>query len=153
MLFRSQHKVRSCSHLSLKINDHVLEWKDSFKYLGVTIHENMSWSDHIESLSRKVSQRRSLLRRIRHLLPLQARLTIYNSLILPLLDYDDLIWGDKNNIVNMDHLQILQNNAVQIILDMPKYCSASQALEKLKWKPLSVCRRHHCCIAIFKCLI
>ena len=33
----------------------------------------------------------------------------------------------------MDHLQILQNNAAQIILDKPKYCSAAQALEKLKW--------------------
>ena len=52
----------------------------------------------------------------------------------------------------MYHLQILQNNAARIILDMPKYCSASQALKKLKWKPLSVRRRHHRCIATFKCL-
>ena len=52
----------------------------------------------------------------------------------------------------MDHLQILQNNAARIILDMPKYFSASKALEQLNWKPLSVRRCHHRCIAIFKCL-
>ena len=69
VLFGSQRKVRSCSQLSLKINNHVLERKDSFKYLGVTIQENLSWSDHIEILSRKISQRLSLLRLIRHLLP------------------------------------------------------------------------------------
>ena len=152
VLFGSQRKVRSCSQLSLKINDHVLERKDSFKYLGVTIQENLSWSDHIEILSRKISQRLSLLRRIRHLLPLHARLTIYNSLILPLFDYGDIAWGDKNNIVHMDHLQILQNNAARIILDLHKYFSASKALEQLNWKPLSVRRCHHRCIAIFKCL-
>ena len=52
----------------------------------------------------------------------------------------------------MDHLQILQNNAARIILDMPKYFSASKALEQLNWKPLSARRRRHRCIAIFKCL-
>ena len=51
----------------------------------------------------------------------------------------------------MDHLQILQNNAARIILDLPKYFSASKALEQLNWKPLSVRRCHHRCIAIFKC--
>ena len=138
MLFGSQRKVPSCSQLSLKISDHILERKDSFTYLGVTIQENLSWSDHIEILSRKISQRLSLLRCIRHLLPLHARLTIYNSLILPLFDYSDIAWGNKNNIVHMDHLQILQNNAARIILDLPKYFSASKVLEQLDWKPLSV---------------
>ena len=95
----------------------------------------MSWSDHIEILSRRISQRLSL-RRIRYLLPLHARLAIYNSLILPLFDYGDMAWGDKNNIVHMDHLQILQNNAARIILDLHKYFSASKALEQLNWKPL-----------------
>ena len=135
VLFGSQRKLHSCSQLSLKINDHFLEQKDSFKYLGVIINQNMSWSDHIEILSRKISQRLSLLRRIKHLLPLHARLTIYNSPILPLFDYADLVWGDKNNKVLMDHLQVLQNNAARIILDIPKYCSASQALDQLSWKP------------------
>ena len=152
VLFGSQHKLHSCSQLSLKINDHFLERKDSFKYLGVIINQNMSWSDHIEILSRKISQRLSLLRRIKHLLPLHARLTIYNSLILPLFDYADLVWGDKNNKVLMDHLQVLQNNPARIILDIPKYSSASQVLDQLSWKPLSVRRCHHRCIAVFKCL-
>ena len=35
---------------------------------------------------------------------------------------------------------------------MPKYFSASKALEQLNWKPLSFRRCHHRCIAIFKCL-
>jgi hypothetical protein len=36
-----------------------------------------------------------LLRRVKVFIPLKARLTIYNSLILPLFDYADIIWRDN----------------------------------------------------------
>ena len=56
----------------------------------------ISWSD-IDALSKKVSQR--ILRRVKHLLPVRGSLTLYNSLILPLFDYADIVWGDKNSEV------------------------------------------------------
>ena len=49
------------------------------------------------NISTKINQRIGLIRRIRNLLPLQARVTLYNALILPLFDYGDVVWGDKNN--------------------------------------------------------
>ena len=62
-----------------------------------------------------------------HLLPLYARLTFYNSLVLPLFDYIDIAWGDKNNSTLMAHLQLSQNNAARLILDLLKYFSATEA--------------------------
>ena len=78
----------------------------------------------------------------------------YNSLILLLFDYGDIVWGDKNNTVLMEHLQVLQNNAARLMLDLPRIqTSASQALNQLNWKPLIFRRRlNHRCVAIFKCL-
>ena len=32
----------------------------------------------------------------------------YNSLVLPIFDYADLVWGDKDNVSLMKALQILQ---------------------------------------------
>jgi hypothetical protein len=52
-------------------------------------------SDHISNVSIKINQRIGLLRRVKVFIPLKARLTIYNSLIFPLFDYADIIWGDK----------------------------------------------------------
>ena len=112
----------------------------------------MTWSDHISILSKKVNQRLGLICRVKHLLPLQARITLYNSLILPLLDYGDIVWGDKNNITIMDHLQVLQNNAARCLLDLPRSSSGSQAISHLNWKPLALRRRYHRCVTIFKCL-
>ena len=67
------------------INGSTLERVDTFKYLGITVNQNMTWSDHIESVVAKANQRIGLLKRVKHLLPRHARITLYNVLILPIL--------------------------------------------------------------------
>ena len=97
------------------------------------------------------NQRLSLLRRIKHFLPLTARLLFYNNLILPIFDYADVVWGDKNNVPIMNDLQVLQNNAAKIILDRPFHSSATNALATLKWLNLEQRRFFHRCIYVYKC--
>ena len=89
----------------------------AFKYLGITLSEDLSGADHIKNIMSKTNQRLGLIRRIKRLLPLHARLTLYRSLILPLSDYGDIIWGDKTNATLMNDLQIQQNKAAKILLD------------------------------------
>ena len=78
-----------------------------FKYLGVTFNQSISGADNIDVISTKINQGIGLIRRIRNVLPLQSRVTLYNTLILPLFDYGDVIWGDENNETIMSELQIL----------------------------------------------
>ena len=94
---------------------------------------NFTLNDHIEYISSKINKNLGLLRRIKHLLPHETRLLYYNSLILLIFDYADLTWGDKDDIVLMNDLQILQNKAAKIILDRPLHSSASNALSTLGW--------------------
>ena len=134
------------------MNENSLVREYSYKYLGVTVDEDLSWSNHVDNLISKISQRLGLLRRVKHLLPVKVRKTLYNSLVLPLFDYSDLIWGDKNNKTVMDYLQVQQNKAAKLIIDAPPMSSASEALAALNWKPLSHRRYVHRCILIFKCI-
>ena len=69
-----------------------------------------------------------------------------------MFDYADVVWGDKNNVVLMNQIQVLQNNAARIILDLPKYASATQALDQLTWKPLMARRSFHRRVLMYKCL-
>ena len=48
------------------------------------------------------------LRRIKYYLPYNARLLFCNSFVLPIFDYADLVWRDKDNVSLMNELQILQ---------------------------------------------
>lgn len=71
--------------------------EQSFKYQGVTRHLAMSWKDHVDAISVKIKQRIALIRRIRSLLPLKTRISLYNAIILPLLEYVGGGGGGKNN--------------------------------------------------------
>ena len=152
VLFGSTRRLKSLNAVSIKINESPLEHANSFKYLGVTLREDLSWNEHIKNIVNKTNQRLGLLRRIKTLLPLNARLILYHSLILPLFDYGDIIWGDKNNTLLMNDLQVQQNKAAKLILDRPKYSSATEALEELEWKHLDHRRHLHRCVFIFRCL-
>ena len=124
----------------------------SYKYLGVVLSQSLTWADHIETLSNKIAQRIGLIRRIKHLLPVHARITLANCLVIPLFDYADFVWGDKNNLVLMNQIQTIQNCLAKVILDLQPRSSASEALRSLNWYPLVVRRKFHRCIMMHKCL-
>ena len=49
-------------------------------------------------------------------------------MILPLLDYSDIVWGDKHY-------------KTKLILDKAKHSSATEVIKELDWLVLSVRRR------------
>ena len=49
---------------------------------------------------------------------LSAKFTFFSSFVLPHITYGDVIWCDKENSTLMDDLQVLQNKAARIILDL-----------------------------------
>jgi hypothetical protein len=71
---------------------------------------------------------------------------------MPIFDYADFVWGNKNNSVLMNHVQVLQNKAPKIILDAHPLSSASESLRSLNWQPLTIRRHFHRCLIMHKCL-
>ena len=74
----------------------------------------------------------------------------FNSYVLPLFHYADIVWGDRGNSTLMLQLQSLHNKAAKKFLDLPIGSSASVTLTKLKWKALA--RAEHRATFIDKCL-
>ena len=98
VFFGGDRRVQTCLGIKPVIDHENLESEDSIKYLGVVIHENLAWNEHIESLIAKVNQRIGLLNLIKHILPLDVRVPLYNVLVRPLSDFANTIWGDRDNI-------------------------------------------------------
>jgi len=61
-----------------------------------------------------------------------------------------MVWGDKDNAVLMNNLQVLQNKAAKLILDQRLYSSTTDALNQLGWLNLKQHRHLHCCLYIYK---
>ena len=94
ILIGSPKKLSTCNDVTVVIDNAPLESTDTFKYLGVTINKTITWGDYVEATSTKINQSFGLLKRISYLLPLERRIALYNSLVRPLFDYSDTIWGD-----------------------------------------------------------
>ena len=51
-----------------------------------------------------------MLNRIFYMLDSKSRIGYFNGLVLPHLDYGDIVYGDRPGLkAEMDHLQVLQN--------------------------------------------
>ena len=64
-----------------------LECKDYVKYLGVLIDCSLSWKFHIEHVVVKISRLVGIIAKLRHFVPRNTLLRIYQSLILPYIQY------------------------------------------------------------------
>ena len=84
MLFGHSIRTGPFSTMFLTICGENLEHVESFKYLGVTLNQHLTWDDHILSIVSKIHKRIAVLNRITYLLPLSARITNYNMMMKPI---------------------------------------------------------------------
>ena len=80
------HGVRGFQ-LNVTIKGQVLEHVTNYKYLGIYLDQTLSFNEHIEYVSKKVNKRIGVLKMTRNYMKPEQCLTLYKSLILPLLDY------------------------------------------------------------------
>ena len=70
------------------------------------------------------------------LMTLLSRELFVKDMVLPILDYAGVTWGDKSNTTLMNKIQILQDKAANLILKMSKHSPATEALDRLGWDTL-----------------
>ena len=85
----------------------------SFKYLGMTLDSTLTFNAHVKAVLRNVSYKISLLAKMKTYLNNDIAIQIYKSMILPYLDYADVIFS-RTNTANVDKLQRLQNRGLKV---------------------------------------
>ena len=112
MIFCSrQHKYTQS--VPLVLNGVNLKCVTITKFLGVSIDENLTWKSHVSEVSSKISKTVGIMNRLKTFIPSDILLILYNSFVLPYLNYSVLTWGSSS--VNCDKLLFLQKRAVRII--------------------------------------
>ena len=101
MIIGSRTELSQFNDIALVANDDRLENVTEFKYFGVTVNQYLTWHDHIDQLQSKVAKRLGVLKRIKHQLPVYARKIYVTTMVIPILEYASIVWGDKNNKVLM----------------------------------------------------
>ena len=131
MLIASRQKrtVLGDTVLNLQYNDIDIKMTTSDKVLGIYVDNNLTWNNHFNFLSKKLSTYMWLLSKIRTFLSIDHRVLFYNAYIKPHLDYCSLIWSNTSN-VNINKITKLQRRSCKLILGQ-EYNGLIEALERL----------------------
>ena len=81
------------------------------KHLGLILDNRLSFEEYLTAMRAKVSRTIALLRKLQHVLPRQALITIYKSFIRPYLDYGDILYDKAFNESFHQKIESIQYNA------------------------------------------
>lgn len=117
IIFNSRNK-KPDTLVNLQYKSQAVEMVNSIKTLGVYFTQHMQWNDHINSILLKASKAVGIVWRHKSILPLKAKLAIYNALFLSHLNYCMLVWGTTTK-TNLRKISPLHNKILRLIYNLP----------------------------------
>ena len=109
---------RNIPSLNIKINSTPLVQCTSYKYLGIHFDNNLDWNQHIQHVCNKVSKACGALAKLRHCVPVQILVDVFNALIHSYLRYGIITWGSASANA-LKPLETLVNKSIRIMSFAP----------------------------------
>jgi hypothetical protein len=132
VLFRTPQRKINESDFVVMFDGKQIPLKNTMICLGLVLHKNLRWNDHISSIIVKCNGATAALARLKVAgWPSLALIQIYKQLFLPYLNYMAPIWGGATNY-NLDRLQVVQNNAIRAIMGLRSTDSVRQFYKQFK---------------------
>ena len=100
--------------LPIQLNHVELERVKFTKFLGVLIDHKFTWIEHINVVKNKVSKAIGAMYRVKDKVNEETLLMIYNTLILPYLQYCCELWGNTYGS-RINDLVVIQKRAIRLI--------------------------------------
>jgi len=92
----------------------VLDFVQSFKFLGVTLDGNLSFKNHGMHVVSRLSRSLGVMRKLSYTLPANAMFTLYYSIFYSHLTYAVVVWGNASQTIS-GRISSLQRQAVKSI--------------------------------------
>ena len=93
-----------------KINNIIITKVDDFNFLGLTLDVQLNWIKHSKNISNKCSTIIGTLNRLKLVLPMRIKIMLYNTLLVPHINYCLMTWGFPCQKINQ-----VQKRAIRII--------------------------------------
>ena len=128
---------RKCVNSSTKliIEGEIINQVSETKFLGVIVDSKLSWTNHINYISKKISKGIGILNKARKYLPRSCLTTLYYSFVYPYLNYCLEVWGKSTENV-MSKIFKLQKRAVRVISNEVWRAHSEPLFDKLKILPI-----------------
>ena len=101
----------------------------------------MKFAEHFKTLLGKLNRALGIFSIAAKYLPASAKITLYNALKLPHMDYCSIVWSNSLRKQDLSKLQRIQNRAMRIALGCHPRTHIVDILDTLKW--MSIKQRFH----------
>ena len=122
---------------NISINGTMLKEVISAKYLGLQIDNKLTFNEQITSIKTKLIKGNYILSKLRHFVPQDLLLNVYNAYIQPFLDYGNLVWCMASPS-NLKILSTLQKKSMKIIKNIKNYQTMDAIFKDGKILPIDL---------------
>lgn len=137
----SFHRRRNYINPTYVCNNAAIVATDSFKYLGIIISHDLTWTHHINYITNSANRALGFLRRNLTSAPTAIKLLAYKTFVLPKLEYASAVFDPHQ--ANLTHsIESIQNRAARFILSVYSFRSSISALKTQLQLPSLESRRH-----------
>ena len=95
MLF-SKRENNHPSEINVKINNNDIQSVTELIFLCLHLNSKLNWDTHVNIISKKISRAVGIIKQMQLLFPKRILISLYNTLILPHINYCLLSWGSSN---------------------------------------------------------
>ena len=112
---RQKRIKMTCLFPSLFIKSKQIEEVNSHKILGIVLDKDLTWSEHIAALAKKLSQKIYQLSKIKHFLDIHSRKLFFHAHIQSRISYASTLW-DNASETHLKCISRLYKRAIKVIL-------------------------------------
>ena len=120
-----------------------IDYSAFYKYLGVIFTEHLSWTKTVENVATSASKAAGYLiakSRARGTFAFQVFTQLYNSLVLPIIEYSCFLWGFRS----YTQITKIQNNLMRSFIGVGRNAPISALLGDMGWPPISASTKITC---------
>lgn len=121
------------ANLKVAINGQYLPVLDKAKNLGLIFDNRMRFTEHVTVLLKKAYYALKMLYCNISILNFKVRKKLCESLVLPILNYCNIVYFSCLDKLTQYRLQKMQNSCCRFVFKMKKYSHVSAKLNELKW--------------------
>ena len=134
----------------IEINNSRIQMVEKMKVLGLVLDCNLNFKDHITKLLRGSYGKLKMLYPNRHLLNMEAKLMLCDSLVLSVFNHCDLVYGPCLRAVDVERVQRVQKSCLRFVYGVRRRERISHKLIDAGWLNMAdrrmlhtACRLHH----------
>lgn len=139
-----QGPSRDLPDFNITICNKSIDRVNSFKYLGITIQDDLKWNEHVDTICKKIAGAAYVMKRLGNKIDLGIKKSLYFSMINSHLSYCSPVWGTSATRDDITRLQVVQNQAIRNIFAY-EYFTLNQSTNDImkKYKIFNVTETIH----------